>query len=136
MGILALIAGLCPLVVVVVVQSLSCAQLFETPWTASCQASMSFTVSGSLLKLMPIEPVMPSNHLILCRPILLLPSVFPSIRVFPNKLALCIRWPKYWSFRYSINPSNEYSRLFSFRIDWFDHFAFQKTLKSLLSTTI
>ena len=100
---------------VVVVQSLSCVRLFVTPWTAACQASLSFTISWSLLKLMCIELVIPSNHLILCRS-LLLPSVFPSIRVFSNESALCIRWPKY-SFSFSISPSNEYSGLISFRID-------------------
>ena len=88
--------------------------------TAACQASLSFTSSRSLLKLMSIESVMPSNHLILCRPLLLLPSIFPSIRVFSNELALRMRWPKYWSFSFSISPSNEYSGLISFRIDWFD----------------
>ena len=98
---------------------------------AASQASLSFTVSWSLLKLMSIESVMPFNHLILCRP-LLLPSVFPCIRVFSNELALHIRWPKYWSFSFNISPSNEYSGLTSFRIDWFDLFAVQGTLKSLL----
>ena len=102
----------------VVVQSLSCGQLFATPWTAARQASLSFTISWSLLKLMSTESVMPSNHLILCYPLLLLPSVFPSIRVFSNELAFHFRLPKYWSF--SISPSNEYSGLISFRIDWFD----------------
>ena len=96
------------------------------------QASLSFTVSRSLLKLMSVESVMPSNHLILCFPLLLLPSVFPSTRVFSNELALCIRWPKYWSFSFSISPSNEYSELISFRMDWFDLLAVQGTLKSLL----
>ena len=100
-----------------------------TPWTAACQASLSFTISQSLLKLMPFQLVMPSNHLILCHPILLLPSTFPSIRVFSSESALCIRWPKYRSF--SIHPSNEYSGLISFRIDWFDLLALQGTLKSL-----
>ena len=103
-----------------------------TPWTAACQASLSFTISQSLLKLMSVVLVMPSKHLILCHPLLLLPSVFPSIRVFSNKSALCIRWPKYWSFSFSISPSNEYSGLISFRIDWFDLFAVQRTLKGLL----
>ena len=103
-----------------------------TPWTAAHQASLSFTISLSLLKLMSIESVMPSNHLILCCPLLLLPSTFPSIRVFSNKLALCIRWPKYWSFCFSISPSNEYSGLISFKTDWLDLFAVQGTLKSLL----
>ena len=104
-----------------------------TPWTAACQASLSITNSQSLLKLMSIESVMPSNHLIiLCCPVLLLPSVFPGIRVFSSEFILCIRWPKYWSFRFSISPSNEYSRLISFRMDWLDHLAVQGTLKSLL----
>ena len=100
-------------------------------WTAACQASMSITNSWSLLKLMFIELVMPSNHLILCHPLLLLPSIFPSIRVFSNESVLSIKWPKYWSFSISINPSNEYSGLISFRIDWLDLLAVQKTLKSL-----
>ena len=102
------------------VQSLSHVLLFVTPWTAACQASLSITNSRSLLKLTSIESVMPSNHLILCRPLLLLHSIFPSIRVFSNESALRIRWPKYWSFSFSISPSNEYSGLISFRIDWFD----------------
>ena len=102
-----------------------------TPWTAACQSSLSFTTSLSLLKLMPIDLMMPSNHLILCHP-LLLPSVFPSIRVFSNDLALHIRWPKHQSFSFSISPSNEYSGLIFFRIDWFDLLAVQGTLKSLL----
>ena len=101
------------------------------PWTAVCQASLSFTISWSLLKLKSIESVMPSNHLILCHPLLLL-SIFPSIRVFSNELALRIRWPKYWSFRFSISPSNNYSGLISFRIDWFELLAVHRTLKSLL----
>ena len=104
----------------------------ETPWTAACQSSLSFTISWSLLKLMSIESVMPSNHLILCRPLLLLPSIFPSIRVFSSESALRIRWSKHWSLSFSISPSNEYSGLISFRIDWFDLFAIQRTLKSLL----
>ena len=112
------------------VQSLSHVQLFVTPWTAACQAFLSITNSQSLLKLMSIESVMPSNHLILCHPLLLLPSIFPSIRVFSNESVLHIRWPKYWSF--SISISNEYSGLISFRIDWFDLLAVQGTLKSLL----
>ena len=103
-----------------------------TPWTAACQASLSITNSWSLLKLMPIELVMPSNYLILCRPLLFLPSVFPSIRVFSNESVLRIRWPKYWSFSFSISPSNEYSGLISFRIDYFDLLAVQGTLKTLL----
>ena len=115
---------------IVVVQSLNCVQLFVTPSTAACQASLSFTTFWSLLKLMSIESVMPSNHLILCHPHLLLPSIFPSIRVFSNELALRIRWPKYWSF--SISPSNEYSTLISFRMDRLDLLAVQGTLKSLL----
>ena len=116
--------------VVVVVQSLSCVHLFATPWTAACQGSLSFTISQSLLKLMSIESVILSHHLILCHPLLLLPSVLPSIRVFSNELTLCIRWPKYWSF--SISPSNEYSGLISFRIDCLDLLAVQGILKSLL----
>ena len=103
-----------------------------TPCTAACQASLSITNSQSLLKLMSIESVMPSNHLILCHPLLLLPSIFPSIRVFSNKSVLCIRWPKYWSFSFSISPSNDYSGLISFRMDWLDLLAVQGTLKSLL----
>ena len=113
-----------------VVQSLSRVWLLATPWTAARQASLSFTNSWSLLKLMSIESVMPSNHLILCHPLLLPPSIFPSIRVFSNELALHIRWPNYWSF--SISSSSEYSGLISFRIDWFDLLAVQGTLKSLL----
>ena len=112
------------------VQSLSCVQLFAAAWTARCQAFLSITSSQSLLRLMSIESVMPSNHIILCCPLLLLPSIFPSIRVFSNESVLRIRWPKYWSF--SISPSNEYSGLISFRINWFDLFAVQGTLKSLL----
>ena len=115
----------------VVVQLLSCV-LFTTPWMAAHQASLSFTISRSLLKLISIESVMLSNHLILCRPLLLLFSIFPSIRVFSNDSTLCIRWPKYWSFSFSFSPSNEYSGLISFRIDWFDLLAVQGTLKSLL----
>ena len=103
-----------------------------TPWTAACQASLSFTVSQSLFKLMSIDSVMPSNHLILCHLLRLLPLIFPSIRVFSNESALCIRWPKYWSFSFSISPSNEYSALISFRIDWLDLLAVQGTLKNLL----
>ena len=102
-----------------------------TPWTVACQASLSITNSQSLLKLMSIELVIPSNHLILCRPLLLLPSVFPSIRVFSKESGLCTRWPNYWSFSFSISPSNEHLGLISFRIDWFD-LAVQRTLKSLL----
>ena len=107
-------------------------QLFETPWTAAPQDSLSCTISWSLLKLMFIESVMPSNHLIICHPLVFLPSIFPSIRVFSNKSVLHIRWPKYWSFSFSISPSNEYSGLISFRIDWFDLLAVQGSLKSLL----
>ena len=114
------------------VQSLSHVQLFASPWTAARQASLSITNSQSLLKLMSIEPVMPSNHLILCRPLCLPPSIFPSISIFSNESVLCIRWPKYWSFSFSISPSNEYSGLISFRIDWCDLLAVQGTLKSLL----
>ena len=114
------------------VQSLSHIQLFATPWTAVRQASLSITNSRSLLRLMTIESVMLSNHLILCRPLLLLPSIFPSIRVFSNESVLHIRWPKYWSFSFSISLSNEYSGLISFRMDWFELPAVQGTLKSLL----
>ena len=114
------------------VQSLSCVRLFVTSWTSACQASLSITNSQSLLKLMSIESVMPSNHLILCCPLLLLLSIFPSIRVFSSELILHIRWLKYWSFRFSISPFNEYSGLTSFRMDWFDLLAVQGTLKSLL----
>ena len=103
-----------------------------TPWTAACLVYLSFTISQSLLKLMSIELVMPSNHLVLCHPLLFLPVIFLSIRVFFNKLAVCIRWPEYWSFSLSINPSNGYSGLISFRIDWFNLVAVQETLKSLL----
>ena len=116
----------------VVVQLLSQVQLFATPWVAACQASLSYIVSWTLLKFMSIESVMPSNHLILCHPHLLLSSIFPSIRVFPNESVLRIRWPKYSSFSFSISPSNECSGLLSFRIDWFDLLADQGTLKSLL----
>ena len=115
-------------------QSLSCVWLFVTPWTAACQASLSFTISQGLLKLMSIESVMRSNHLILCHPLLLLPSIFPSIRVFLNESLLPIRWPNYWSF--SISDSNGYLGLISFRIDCFDFLAVQGTLKSLLQTII
>ena len=112
--------------VVAVVQLLNHAQLFATPWSSVCQASLSFTISVSLLKLMSIESVMPSDHLILCCPLLLLPSIFPCTRVFSSELTLCIRWPKYCSF--SINSFNEYSELISFRIYWFDLLAVQGTL--------
>ena len=114
------------------VQSFSRVQLFVTPCTAACQASLSITNSRSLPKLMSIESVMPSNHLSLCRPLLFLPSIFPNIRVFSYESALHIRWPKYWSFSLRISPSNEYSGLISFRTDWFDLFSVQGTLKSLL----
>ena len=114
------------------VQSLSHVQLFATPCTAAHQASLSITNSQSLFKLMSIESVMPSSHLILCRPLLLLPSIFPRIRVFYCDSVLRIRWPKYWSFSFSISPSKEYSGLISFTIDWFDLLAVQGTLKSLL----
>ena len=114
------------------IQSLSCVQLFVNPWTAIHQASLSITNSWSLLKLMFIESLMPSNHLILCHPILLLPSVFPGIRVFSNESALHISWPKYWSFSFNISSSKEYSELISFRMDWLDLLAVQVTLRSLL----
>ena len=114
------------------VQLFSRVQLFATPWTAAHQASLSITNSWSLFKLTSIESVMPSNHLILCCPLLLLLSIFPSIRVFSNESVLCIRWPKYWSFSFSISPSNEYSALISFRMDWLDLLAVQGTLKRLL----
>ena len=113
------------------VQSLSHVWLFVTPWTVACQASLSITNSQSLLKLTSITLVVPSNHLILCHP-LLLPSVFPNIRVFPSESVLHIRWPKYWSFSFSISPSNEYSELISFTMGWLDLLAVQGTLKSLL----
>ena len=113
------------------VQLLSCVHLFTTPWTAAHQASLSITNSWSLLKLISIELVMPSNHLILYRPLLLLPSIFPSIRVFASESVLHIRWPKYWSFSFSISPSNEYSGLISFRIDWLGLLAVHMTLRSL-----
>ena len=114
------------------VQLHSRVRLFATPWTAARQASLSITNSQSLPKLMSIELVMPSNHLILCHPLLLLPSIFPSIRVFSNELVLRIRWPKYWSFSFSISSPNEYPGLISFRMDWLDLLAVQGTLKSLL----
>ena len=114
------------------VQLLSHVRLFATPWTAACQASLSITNSWSLPKFMSIEPVMPSSHLILCHPLLLLPSIFPSIKVFSNESTLRMRWPKYWSFSFNISPSNEYSGLISFRRDWLDLLAVQGTLKSLL----
>ena len=114
------------------VQLLSSVRLFATPWTAACQASLSITSSQSLLKLMSIESVMPSNHLILCHPLLLPPSIFPSISIFSNESVLRIRWPKYWSFSLNISPSNEYSGLISFRMNWLDLLAVQGTPKSLL----
>ena len=111
---------------------LSRVRLFATPWTAARKASVSITNSWSLLRLMSIESVMPSNHLILCRPLLLLPTIFPSIRVFSNESGLCIRWPNYWSFSFGFNSSSQYSGLISFMIDWFELLAIQGTLKSLL----
>ena len=114
------------------VQSLGRVRLFATPWTAARQASLSITNSGSLPKLMSTELVIPFNHLILCCPLFLPPSIFPSIRVFSNESVLCIRWPKYWSFSFNVSPSNEYSGLISFRTDWLDLLAVQGTLKSLL----
>ena len=118
------------------VHLLSCVRLFVTPWTVARQASLSITNSWSLLKLMSIELVMPSNHLILCRPLLLLPSIFPSIRVFSNESALRIRWPKFWSFSFSISPSNEYSGLISFRMDWLDLLAVQVLIRVVSNTTV
>ena len=114
------------------VQSLSCVRLFETPRTTACQASLSITNSQSQPKPMSIESVMPSNHLILYCPLLLLPSLFPTIRIFSNESAFHIRWPKYWSFSFNISPSNEHLGLISFRMDWLDLLAVQGTLKSLL----
>ena len=113
------------------VQLLTHVRLFATPRTTACQASLSITNFWSLLKLMSIESVMPSNHLILCHPLLLPPSIFPSIRVFLNESALRIRWPKYWSFSFNISPSSEHSGLISFRVDWLDLLSIQRTLKSL-----
>ena len=113
-------------------QSLNRVRFFASPWSEARQASLSFTSCQSLLKLMSLESVMPSNHLILCRPLLLPPSIFPSIRVFSNESVLHIRWTKYWSFSFSISPSNEYSGLISFTMDWLDLLAVQGTLKSLL----
>ena len=118
------------------VQLLSLVQLFATPWNAVCQISLSITDSQSLHKLMSTESVMTPNHFILCCPLLLPPVIFPSIRVFSNGSTLRIRWPKYWSFSFSISPSNEYSGLISFRMDWLDLLAVQGTLKSLLQTTV
>ena len=114
------------------VQSLSHVQLFATPWTAECQASLAITNAQSLLKLMSISSVMPSNHLILCHPLLLLPSIFPSIRVFSSESVLHIRCPKYWSFSFNISSSKDHSGLISFRMDWLDLLAVQGTIKSLL----
>ena len=114
------------------VQSLSCVKLFATLWTAARQVSLSFTISWNLLKLMFTELVMPSNHIILCLPLFLLPLIFPSIRVFSNELALRIGWPEYWSFSFSISLSNEYSELIYFRIDWFDLLAVQGALNGCL----
>ena len=116
----------------VVVQSLSHVCFFATPWATACQSSLFFTISWSLLKLMSIESVMPCSRLIFCHPLLLLPSIFLSFRVFSNESVLCIRWPKYWSFSFNIRPSNEYSRLISFRMEWLDLLSFQETLLSLL----
>ena len=121
--------------VINLVQSLSCVRLFATPWTAAHQASLSITNSQSLLKLMSIKLVMPSNHLILCHPFLLLPPIFPSIRVFSNESVLHIRWPEYWSFSFNISPSNEHSELISFRMDWMDLLAVQGTLSQKSSPT-
>ena len=118
------------------VHSLSRVQLFATPCIAARQASLSITNSRSLLKLMSIESMVPSNHLILCRTLLLLPSIIPSIKVFSNKSALVIRWPKYWSFSLNISPSNEYSRLISFKMDWLDLLVVQLTLKSFLNSSV
>ena len=118
------------------VQSLSCVRLFATPWTAACHASLSITNSKSLLKLMSIKSVMLSNHLILCHPLLFLPSIFPSISIFSNESVFHIRCPEYWSFSFSINPSNEYSRLIFFRMDWLDLLAVQGALKSFSNTTV
>ena len=123
---------LCHLSLFSSVQSLSRVRLFATPWITALQASLSITNSRSLLKLMSIKLVMPSNHLLLCCPLLLPPSIFPSIRVFSNESVLCIRWPKYWSFSFSISPSDEHSGLISFRMDWLDFLAVEGTLKSLL----
>ena len=120
----------------VVVHSLSRVRLFATPWTAACQASQSFTVSQGLLKLMSIESVMASNCLILCHPVFLPPSIFPSIRGFSNESVLRIRWPKCWNLSFSISPSNEYSGLISFGMDWLDLLAVQGTLKSLLQPRV
>ena len=119
----------------IVVQSLSHVPLFVSPWTAACQASLSFTISQSLFRFMTTESVMPSNHLILCRPLFLLPSVFPSIRVFSNESAVRIRWPKHWSFSFNISPSNEHSGLI-FRMDWLDLPAVQGLSRVFSNTTV
>ena len=119
-----------------IIQLFSRVQLFATAWTGAFYASLSITSSQNLLKLMFIESVMPSNHLILCHPLFLLPSIFPSIRAFANESTLRMRWPKYWSFSFSISPSNEYSGLISFMMDWLDFLAVQGTLKSLSNTTV
>ena len=124
--------SLLPLLLLLLLRRFSRVQLCETPWSAACQVSLSITNSWSLVKLMSIKSLIPSNHLILCHPLLLPPSVFPSIRVFFNESLLHIRWPKYWSFSFSISPFNEYSGLISFRMDWLDFLAVQGTLKSLL----
>ena len=121
----------CGIFIVGIVRLLSRVRLFVTPWVAAPQASLSFTISRGLLKLMSVESVMPANHPVLCHPLLLLPSIFRGIRVFSNELALCVRWPKCWSFSFSISASNEYLGLISFRVDWFDLLAVQGTLKSL-----
>ena len=120
------------ILLITIAQSLSCVQFFATPWTAACQPSLTFTLSQSMLKLMLVKRTIPSNHLILCCPLLLLPSIFPSFSVVTNELALHIRGPKCWSFSFSTSNSNEYSGLISFRIDWFDLLAVQGNLKSLL----
>ena len=130
-------SGFC--IYAIVVQSLSCVRLFATPWTTAHQASLSFTIFWSLLKLMSIESVMPSNHLILCHPLLLLPSIFHSIRVFSNESTLCIMWPRYWSFSFSISSSSEYSELISFRITglisyWFDAYCIYALICSVCSS--
>ena len=126
------LGGCCSVTQFSAVQSLTRVQLFVIPWTAAHQASLSIINSHSLLKLMSIESMMPSSHLIVCHPLLLLPSIFPSIRVFLNESVFCIRWPNYWLFSLSISPSNEYAGLISFRMDWLDLLAVQGTLKSLL----
>ena len=117
------------------VQSLNCVRFFATPWTVACQTSLSITNYQSLPKLMSIESMMPSNYLIFCHPLLLLPSIFPNIRVFSNESALCMRWPKYWSFSFNISPHNEHPGLISFRMDWLDLLAVQGTLKRVFSNT-